>query len=150
MISLSEMEARVRDLNGNEIYLDIPLQRDTYDKLIAERIGESIESAKEALNKAGLSLHDLEHIVFIGAPTNYKPLSDKMAFELCIPGNTDINSITDVAEGMNIFTESIDWSSQSWSSQKIPADRFHLVLRWRCLSTILPTYRMLRQRLLFN
>jgi molecular chaperone DnaK len=47
VISLSETEARIRDLSGNEIYLDIPLNRDTYDNLIAERIGETIESARE-------------------------------------------------------------------------------------------------------
>jgi molecular chaperone DnaK len=115
VISLSETEARVRDLNGNEIYLDIPLQRDTYDKLIAERVGESIESARETLNKAGLSPHDLERIVFVGGPTNYKPLRDKIAFELGVPGNTDVNPMTAVAEGASLFAESIDWSSQNRS-----------------------------------
>lgn len=115
VISLSETEARVRDLNGNEIYLDIPLQRDTYDKLIAERVGESIESARETLNKAGLSPHDLERIVFVGGPTNYKPLRDKVAFELGIPGNTEVNPMTAVAEGASLFAESIDWSSQNRS-----------------------------------
>lgn len=115
VISLSETEARVRDLNGNEIYLDIPLLRDTYDKLIAERIGESIDSARETLNKAGLSPHDLERIVFVGGPTNYKPLRDKVAFELGIPGNTEVNPMTAVAEGASLFAESIDWSSQNRS-----------------------------------
>ncbi|HBL53342.1 MAG TPA: heat-shock protein Hsp70 [Syntrophaceae bacterium] len=115
VISLSETEARVKDLNDNEIYLDIPLQRGTYDKLIAERVGESIESARETLNKAGLSPHDLERIVFIGGPTNYKPLRDKVAFELGIPGNTDVNPMTAVAEGASLFAESIDWSSQNRS-----------------------------------
>jgi molecular chaperone DnaK len=115
VISISEAEARVRDLNGNEIYLDIPLQRDTYDKLILERVGESIESARETLNKAGLSPHDLERIVFVGGPTNYKPLRDKVAFELGIPGNTDVNPMTAVAEGASLFAESIDWSSQNRS-----------------------------------
>lgn len=115
VISLSETEARVKDLNGNEIYLDIPLQRDTYDKLIAERVGESIESARETLNKAHLSPHDLECIVFVGGPTHYKPLRDKVAFELGLPGNTDVNPMTAVAEGASIFAESIDWSSQNRS-----------------------------------
>jgi molecular chaperone DnaK len=113
VISLSETEARVRDLNGKEIYLDIPLQRDTYDKLIAERVDESIESARETLNKAHLPPHDLERIVFVGGPTNYKPLRDKVAFELGIPGNTDVNPMTAVAEGASLFAESIDWSSQN-------------------------------------
>ncbi len=115
IISLSETEARVKDLDGNEIYLDIPLQRDTYDELIANRVGESIESTRETLNKAGLAPHDLEHIVFVGGPTNYKPLRDKVAFELGIPGNTNVNPMTAVAEGASLFAESIDWSSQSRS-----------------------------------
>jgi molecular chaperone DnaK len=115
VISLSETEARVRDLNGKEIYLDIPLLRDTYDKLIAERVDESIESARETLNKAHLPPHDLERIVFVGGPTNYKPLRDKVVFELGIDGNTDVNPMTAVAEGASLFAESIDWSSQNRS-----------------------------------
>jgi molecular chaperone DnaK len=115
VISLSETEARVRDLNRNEIYLDIPLHRDTYDKLIAERVSESIDAAREVLKKAGLSPHDLERIVFVGGPTHYKPLRDKVAFEMGIPGNTDVNPMTAVAEGASLFAESIDWSSQNRS-----------------------------------
>jgi len=115
VISLSETEARIRDLSDNEIYLDIPLHRETYDKLIAERVDESIESARDTLNKAGLSPHDLERIVFVGGPTNYKMLRDKVAFELGIPGSTDVNPMTAVAEGASLFAESIDWSSQSRS-----------------------------------
>lgn len=115
VISLSETEARIRDLAGNEIYLDIPLQRHTYDKFIADRVDESIAAARETLNKAGLSPHDLERIVFIGGPTNYKPLRDKVAFELGIPGNTDVNPMTAVAEGASLFAESIDWRSKNRS-----------------------------------
>lgn len=115
VISLSETETRVRDLNGDEIYLDIQLKRETYDNLIAERVAESISSAREALNKAGLSPHDLERIVFVGGPTNYKPLRDKVSYELGIPGNTDVNPMTAVAEGASLFAESIDWGSQNRS-----------------------------------
>ncbi len=115
IISLSETEARIKDLDGNEIYLDIPLQRDIYDRLIAERVSQSIDAARETLSKAGLTPHDLERIVFVGGPTNYKPLRDKVAFELGIPGSTDVNPMTAVAEGASLFAESIDWSSQSRS-----------------------------------
>ena len=115
IISLSETEARIKDLDGNEIYLDIPLQREVYDRLIAERVSQSIDAARETLSKAGLTPHDLERIVFVGGPTNYKPLRDKVAFELGIPGSTDVNPMTAVAEGASLFAESIDWSSQSRS-----------------------------------
>ncbi|MEH0345749.1 Hsp70 family protein [Vibrio cholerae] len=119
VISLSETETRVRDLSGDEIYLDIQLKRETYDNLIAERVAESVNSAREALNKAGLSPHDLERIVFVGGPTNYKPLRDKVAYELGIPGNTDVNPMTAVAEGASLFAESVDWGSQNRSRKSI-------------------------------
>ena len=41
--------------DGKDIYLDIPLGRDTYDQLISGRIDESVGVARETLNKAGLS-----------------------------------------------------------------------------------------------
>lgn len=115
IISLSEIETRAQDLNGKEIFLDISLQRNVYNNLIAERIDETINCARETLSRAGLTPTDLERIVWIGGPINYKPLRDKVAFELGIPGHMDVNPMTAVAEGASLFAESIDWSSQSRS-----------------------------------
>ena len=113
IISLSETEARVRDQAGQEIYIDIPVARGTLDGLIEEKVGESIEAARETLAKAGLSPHDVERIVFVGGPTNYKPLRDKVAFELGIPASAEVNPMTAVAEGAALFAESIEWSSEN-------------------------------------
>jgi molecular chaperone DnaK len=113
VISLSETEVRVRDQSGSEIYLDIPLERATLDELIDSRIVESIEAARETMSKAGLTANDVERIVFIGGPTNYKPLRDKVSFELGIPGSAEVNPMTAVAEGAALFAESIEWSSQN-------------------------------------
>jgi len=115
VISLSETEVRTRDLDGNEIYLDIPLERSRMDKLIQAQLEESISYTREILNKNGLSPADLERIVFIGGPTNYKPLRDKVSFELGIQANTDANPMTAVAEGASLFAESIDWSKKNRS-----------------------------------
>lgn len=113
VISLSETEVRVRDRAGEEIYLDIPLDRETLDHLIADRVTESIEATRETLSKAGLTPHDVERIVFIGGPTNYKPLRDKVSFELGVPGSAEVNPMTAVAEGAALFAESIEWGTQS-------------------------------------
>ncbi|WNJ99970.1 Hsp70 family protein [Thalassospiraceae bacterium LMO-JJ14] len=113
VISLSETEARVRDKSGAEVYLDIPIDRDTLDRLIEERINDTIESARDTLTKAGLTASDVERVVFVGGPTNYKPLRDKVSFELGIPGSSEVNPMTAVSEGAALFAESIDWSSQS-------------------------------------
>lgn len=109
------------DLEGNEIYLDIPLQRDQYERLIEKRIIDTVNAARETIKKARLSPDDLKEIVFVGGPTHYKPLRDKVSFEIEVPGSTDVNPIntidpmTAVAEGASLFAESIDWSSQNRS-----------------------------------
>ena len=115
VISLSEIDTQAQDLKGDEIYLEIPLQRDTYDSLIVEHINETINCARETLSKAGLTSHDLERIVWVGGPTHYKPLRDTVAFELGIPGHMDVDPMTAVAEGASLFAESIDWSSKNRS-----------------------------------
>lgn len=114
-IALSEGEARTADEDGNEMYLDIDLNRQHVDSIIADLIKETVEATRETMNKAGLSANDIERIVFVGGPTNYKPLRDKIAYELSLPANIDVNPMTAVAEGASIFAESIDWSSNTHS-----------------------------------
>ena len=113
VVSLPETELGVRDQAGEEIYIDIAIDRKRYDALIAPKVEESIQSARETLEKAGLSPHDVERVVFVGGPTHYKPLRDKVAFELGVAPSTDVNPMTAVAEGAAVFAESIDWASQS-------------------------------------
>ncbi|EGM6320786.1 Hsp70 family protein [Escherichia coli] len=113
VISLAENELGVRDQAGEEIYLDIPINRSLYDDLIAFKVDESIQATRESIEKAGLSPHDIERIVFVGGPAQYKNLRDKVAFELGIAPSTDVNPMTAVAEGAAVFAESIDWASQS-------------------------------------
>ncbi len=113
VISLNETDLGVSDESGSEIYVDIPFARKQLDELIAGKVDEAIQSARETLEKAGLSAHDVERIVFVGGPTQYKPLRDKVAFEIGIAPSTDVNPMTAVAEGAAVFAESIDWASQS-------------------------------------
>lgn len=112
-IALSEGEARTLDEDGNELYIDIEITRNDVDSIIAGLISETVEATRETLTKAGLSSNDLERIVFVGGPTNYKPLRDKVAFELSLPADINVNPMTAVAEGASIFAESIDWSTDS-------------------------------------
>ncbi len=110
-IILNELEASVRDDSDEEIYIDIPLTRKDIEPFIDERIKESVEAIKETLEKASLLATDIEKIVFIGGPTNYKPLRDKICDLIGIKGSNDLNPMTAVAEGASIFAESIDWNS---------------------------------------
>lgn len=113
IISLAESELGVRDIDGEEIYIDAPVTRAQFDELISERLQDSIQATRETIEKAGFNSHDIERVVFVGGPTNYAPLRDKVAFELGVAASTEVNPMTAVSEGAAIFAESIDWGSQT-------------------------------------
>lgn len=113
VISLTESDLGITDEAGSEIYLDIPFARSLLNELMAAKVDEAIQSARDTLEKAGMDREQVEHVVFVGGPTQYKPLRDRVAFELGIAPSTEVNPMTAVAEGAAVFAESIDWASQS-------------------------------------
>lgn len=115
VVAAGESEIKTGDQDGSEIYLDVAITRDQLDALIKEEVTDSIDAARDTIEKAGLSPHDIERIVFVGGPTQYGPLRDKVAFELGIAASTEVNPMTAVAEGAAVFAESVDWSSQNRS-----------------------------------
>jgi molecular chaperone DnaK len=113
-ISLNEGETRCTDEKEQEIYIDITVTRNQMDDLISNLINETIDVTREVLKKNSLSSDNIERIVFVGGPTNYKPLRDKVSFELSVKKtDIDINPMTAVAEGASIFAESIDWTNEN-------------------------------------
>lgn len=113
VIALSETELNCRDADGADLYLDVPLDRATFDRLIEEQLRSSVEAARDALGKAGLDSADVERVVFVGGPTQYEPLRERVAFELGIATSTEVNPMTAVAEGAAVFAESLDWTSST-------------------------------------
>jgi len=113
LIQLDDSALQTKDLDGNDIYLTIPLTQKQFDALIEPKLNESIQAAREVLEKAGHAPQDVERVVFVGGPTNYKAIREKVSFELGIPGSMDVDPMTAVAEGAAVFAESIDWSSAS-------------------------------------
>lgn len=112
VISASDNEIRTKDESGEDIYYEIPLNRAALEKLSEPKIRESISATRELLEKVMVSTHDIERVVFVGGPTHYKPFRDKVCYELSIPGSTEIEPMTAVAEGAALFAESIDWQSE--------------------------------------
>ena len=113
VIRLEEERATTEDENGKEMYLEIPISRNMIDDIIEGIVNETIEATRDTIKKNGLSTSDIETVVFVGGPTNYKPLRDRVSSELSLKASIDINPMTAVAEGASIFAESIDWSSNN-------------------------------------
>ncbi len=104
----------LQDLKGGTIFEEIPLRRDTFDKLIVEKIDDTINCARKTMEECGVNAHDIDRIVWVGGPTHYKPLRDKVSSELGINGEIEIPTfkpMTAVAEGASLFAESINWGS---------------------------------------
>lgn len=118
LVTLSESELNIRDELGREVYLDVLITRAQFDELITPKIDASIEAAQETLSKAGIGSRDVQRIVYVGGPTHYPPLRQKVAQSLSIAPSTEVNPMTAVAEGAAIFAESIDWASQSRGRKK--------------------------------
>lgn len=113
VIRMDESRMRCVDMAGEEIYLDIPFSRERLNELIDDLIQETVRITQATIKKAGLTAADIQTIVFVGGPTAYKPLRDKVAKELNIATGANVNPMTAVAEGASIFAESIDWDSPS-------------------------------------
>lgn len=111
IIGLTEAEVRLKDLSGDEIFLDVPLSSKDIDHLISEQIDRSIEAVRETLENAHIPLTDVNRIVFVGGPTQYKHVRDRVSNEVAVSSAMDVNPMTAVAEGAAIFAESIDWAS---------------------------------------
>ena len=113
-ISLDETIVSTKDQSGEEIYLDIILSREQMNPLLEEKIMDSVTAVRETLDKAGLKSEDIEKIVFIGGPTNYKPLRDRVCNELGIAGSMDVNPMTAVAVGAALLADYIDFGLNTY------------------------------------
>ena len=113
VISMDDSELRIKDRAGEDIYLDIPLSKTRFNELISEKLNEAISATRDTIEKAGLSAHSIERMVFVGGPTQYAHLREKISFELGIPFSNEVNPMTAVSEGAAVFAESIDWSNES-------------------------------------
>lgn len=118
VVSLSEAEVRMRDRAGNEIYLDVPVTRAAFNDAARGKLDEAVSAVRETLTEATLSAEDIDRIVFVGGPTQYKPLRDYVAQCMSIPAATDVNPMTAVAEGAAIFAESLDWTTGNRERKK--------------------------------
>ncbi|MGC3999589.1 MAG: Hsp70 family protein [Anaeromyxobacter sp.] len=116
VVRLDEREVAVKDRSGSDVYFEVEISRQQYDRLISQKVDDSIRATKETLARSGFRAEDVKRgVVFVGGPTQYKPLRDRVCEELGVRGSTEVNPMTAVAEGAAVFAESIDWSSSSRS-----------------------------------
>ena len=103
---------RLKDKNGQEVGLNVPLASVKFDQLIESFITSTIASCKQVLSDNSVDPKSIDYIVFIGGPTLYKPLRERVCKELGIEEYpVELDPMTAVAKGAAIYAESLDWSA---------------------------------------
>ena len=107
-----EGETGLNDDDGEEIYIDVAINREDFDAAVAGLVTRAIKTTQATIDKSGLTAGDIKKIIFIGGPTNYKLIRDKVVDVLGIPGSIEVNPMTAVSEGAAMYAETVDWTSQ--------------------------------------
>ena len=126
-IRMDEMRLNLQDLDGEEIYLDIPLSQEDLDRLLEETVQETVDVTRQTLKKVGLTEKEVGELIFIGGPTKYAPLRQRVLDELGIPAGVMVDQMTAVAAGASIYAESVDWDDsqhhRKQTREELPALR---------------------------
>jgi molecular chaperone DnaK len=118
-----ESDLGVKDQSGAEIYVDIPFSRKQLDELIAPKLDEAIQSARETLEKAGLSPHDVERVVFVGGTDAVQAAARQGCLRARHRPSTDVNPMTAVAEGALRYLRSRSTGSLKAEGARARAER---------------------------
>lgn len=112
-ISADESQLSSRDLAGQEIYLDIPFDRQQLEELVSDQVDRSIDTCRKLLKENGYQPGDIDRVVFIGGPTRMPIVRSRVPEQLGVAGDLDSDPMTAVAFGAAIFAESRDWSGEA-------------------------------------
>jgi molecular chaperone DnaK len=111
MIFASDEDIRVQDESGNDIYIEIELQRRKFEELVADQIKSTIELSRKILKDNGYSHEDIDRVVFVGGPTKMPLIRELVPQQLGVPADFQTDPMTAVALGAAIYAESRDWSA---------------------------------------
>jgi len=103
---------KIKDKDGNEININIPIKRGQFVSLIEPYIDKTIHLFKQVLKNQGLSSKDITQLILVGGPTQIPYIRRRLKDTFNIPIEHKIDPITVVAQGAAIFA----------ASQLIPED----------------------------
>jgi molecular chaperone DnaK len=118
-LSASDDEVRLEDLNGDPIYIDLPLSRADLERLGTESVTRSIECCRKMLAEVGYRNEDVGRVVLIGGPTKMPFLRRRVQDELGIEveDSVRVDPMTAVAKGAAIYCEGRDWTATGSSAK---------------------------------
>lgn len=107
-----ESQVGSRDADGKEVYLDVEVTRADLESLIANNIERSIAECRALLSGNGYSAADMDRVVLIGGPSRMPYVRERVAFELGIALDTNVDPMTAVARGAAIYASGRNWAAE--------------------------------------
>ncbi len=115
-ITLSEKEKTVieidgelcKDEKGAPVYVEIPLTRETYEKLIDADVSKTLQICQNLIKKNRLIPRDIDGIILVGGPTKTPYVQQMLLEELNINLFKNVDPMTAVAVGGAIYASTIE------------------------------------------
>jgi molecular chaperone DnaK len=99
---------RLTDSEGKEVGLNLELKKSHMDEITNDLIDSTINACKLVASDNGIDMTSINFAVFIGGPTLYTPLRERVTAGLGIAEfNKFIDPMTAVAKGAAIYAESM-------------------------------------------
>jgi len=117
-VSADESQVGCKDRAGRDIYLDVEVTRSVLENLIAENVERSIAECRTLLSSNGYSPSDMDNVVLIGGPSRMPYVRERVAFELGITLDTNVDPMTAVATGAAIFASGRNWSEEGSTTSR--------------------------------
>lgn len=100
------------DKEGKEVGLSVTLTKHVFDQLVLPIIDATVSATKNVLDSNNIDAKSIDYVVFIGGPTLYLPLKERVLSALGLPEiNAKVNPMTAVAVGAALYAEGLDWGS---------------------------------------
>lgn len=110
VVHAGDEEIGLTDEDGDEIYLSVEITRNELDRLIVDRVRESITLCRKVLKDSGYGHEDIDKVVLIGGPSKMPCVRAMVPAELGIPVDMQTDPMTAVAIGAAVFAESREWT----------------------------------------
>ncbi|MCL9980940.1 MAG: Hsp70 family protein [Bacteroidia bacterium] len=100
------------DDNGSEFELEISVNREDLELVIAPLIQRAIDISLTLLKRNGLDEKSISSLILVGGPTISPILRKMLSKQICTP-DTSLDPITAVAEGAAVYASKIHWTSET-------------------------------------
>ena len=113
-INASDDVIRLDDDRGEPIYIDVPMDRSTFEDLAGPKITDAIALCMKVLQDNGFTHEDVERVVLIGGPTKTPAIRRRVQDELgiAVEDISRVDPMTAVAVGAAIYCEGRNWEDE--------------------------------------